>query len=107
MPTLVASSYDRHGKLQGNQLANVPIPETIGQNGFVSWQPETDYSVPCQLYGTELTDVEFFLTNELGDRVDEQNSQFAVTITLGWDDPVIPLGQAGAENDPADLRAVY
>ena len=35
---------------------------------------------------------------QLGDRVDEQNSQFAVTITLGWDDPVIPLGQAGAEN---------
>ena len=38
VPTIVASTYDRDGKLQGNQMAQVPIPLGTKQNEFVSWQ---------------------------------------------------------------------
>ena len=107
VPTLVVPSYDRTGRLQGNQLAQVPIPDGLPQNGYISSAPVADYSVPCSIYGSELTELEWYMTNESGDRVDEQKANCSITLTIGWDDPDVRLGAAGAEDDPADVRQRY
>lgn len=36
VPTIVASTYDRNGRLHGNQMAQVPIPPGTKQNEYVA-----------------------------------------------------------------------
>lgn len=108
VPTIVASTYDREGRLQGNQMAQIPIPVGTLQNEYVSWQASTPYYVPCQMYGSSLDSIEFYLTNENNEPLDLQVSQFAVTMTIGWASPAQPtLGSADAEDLVQDIKAVY
>jgi hypothetical protein len=108
VPTIVASTYDREGRLQGNQMAQIPIPVGTLQNEYVSWQAATPYYVPCQMYGSSLDSIEFYLTNENNEPLDLQVSQFAVTMTIGWASPAQPaLGSADAEDLVQDIKAAY
>ena len=101
-------AYDRNGRLQGNQMAQVPIPLGTQQNEFVSWQASTPYYVPCQMYGLSIDSIEFYLTNENNDPIDLQVSQFSITMTIGWHAPGAPaLGTAGAEDLPQDIKLAY
>eukprot|EP01043_Picozoa_sp_COSAG02_P038389 COSAG02_NODE_2955_length_7670_cov_23.923656_6_plen_549_part_00 len=108
VPTIVASTYDRKGKLQGNQMAQVPIPLGTQQNEFVSWQASTPYYIPCQMYGSSIDSIEFYLTNENNEPIDLQVSQFSITMTIGWQSPSQPmLGSAEAEDLPQDIKLAY
>ena len=108
VPTIVASTYDRNGKLQGNQMAQVPIPLGTEENEFVSWQATTPYYIPCQMYGSSIDSIEFYLTNENNDPIDLQVSQFSITMTIGWHAPGAPaLGTAEAEDLPQDIKLAY
>ena len=108
IPTIVASTYDRSGRLQGNLMAQVPIPRGTLQNDVVSYQATTAHYVPVQAYGSSLDSVEFYLTNESGAPLDLQVSQFSITLTIGWAAPSEPmLGSAEAENLVRDIKMAY
>ena len=86
-------------------MAQVPIPRGTLQNDVVSYQAATVHYVPVQAYGSSLDSVEFYLTNESGEPLDLQVSQFSITLTIGWAAPSEPmLGSAEAENLPRDIK---
>ena len=58
VPTIVASTYDRKGKIQGNQMAQLPNSLGTQENEFVSWQATTPYYIPCQMYGSSILDID-------------------------------------------------
>ena len=104
-PTLCGSSYAQDTttaggpqplKLQGAQMASVPV--VVGQNQTQVYQASYDNSVPTNLHGGDISSIEFFLTNQDGEQLNLQGSNYQATIRVFWDDPVPPkLGEAGAE----------
>ena len=106
VPSLVSNSYNQDGRMQGAQLASVPV--TVPQNYTQVWSAAYDNSVPLDLHGADIDSIEFYLTNQDGKRVNLQGNQFQISLRIGWPDPAEPpLGSAGAENRLADVRALY
>ena len=99
-PTLVSSSYDQSGRLQGAQLASIPI--SVPANDVQIWGASYDNSVPCAIHGGSVDSIAFYLTNQDGERLSFQKTSFQATLRLYWDDPVPPpIGSAGAEAEDA------
>ena len=99
-PTLIASSYNQQGKQSGGSLAQIPI--TKGRGEVEVWQAGYDNGVPINLHGGTIDSLSYSLTNQDGDPVNLQGSDFNATLRISWDDPVPPaLGSAGAEDASA------
>ena len=105
-PTLVTSSYDQKGKQSGGSLAQVPITKPRGQ--VEVWQAAYDNGVPIDLHGGMITSLTYSLSNQDGDPVNLQGSDFNATLRISWPDPVPPaMGSAGADaGDAYGLRDV-
>lgn len=105
-PTLAPPSYLPDGTLGGSQLASVPV--LVGEDEMQNWQAQYDTSVPSDIHGAEINQIEFYLTNQDQNVQDMQGSNFTATLRILWDDP-IPMrpGEAGAVYDQnVDLKAV-
>ena len=99
-PSLVNSSYDQHGRMQGAQLASIPIQ--VPANDVQVWSASYDNSVPCAVHGGTVDSLAFYLTNQDNERLSFQKTSFQATIRLYWADPVPPpVGSAGAEAEEA------
>jgi len=99
-PTLVTSSYDQQGKQTGGSLAQVPITKQRGETEV--WQAAYDNSVPIAFHGGTIDSLTFSLTNQDGDPVNLQGTDFNATLRIIWPDPVPPaIGSAGAEAEDA------
>ena len=98
-PTLINTSYDQHGRQSGGSLASIPIREP----GKVQvWQAQYDNSLPIGYHGGVIDSLTFSLTDQDGEAVDLQGSDFNATLRISWPDPVPPaLGSAGAEAEDA------
>ena len=105
-PTLVTSSYDQKGKQSGGSLAQVPITKPRGQ--VEVWQAAYDNGGPIDLHGGVITSLTYSLSNQDGDPVNLQGSDFNATLRISWPDPVPPaMGSAGADaGDAYGLRDV-
>jgi hypothetical protein len=99
-PTLVNSSYDQQGRMQGAQLASIPVQ--VPANDVQVWGASYDNSVPCAIHGGSIDSLDFYLTNQDNERFSFQKTSFQATIRIYWDDPVPPpMGSAGAEAEDA------
>ena len=99
-PTLVTSSYDQQGKQTGGSLAQVPITKQRGETEV--WQAAYDNSVPIAFHGGTIDSLTFSLTNQDGDPVNLQGTDFNATLRITWPDPVPPaIGSAGADAEDA------
>jgi hypothetical protein len=99
-PTLVSSSYDQQGRMQGAQLASIPVQ--VPANDVQVWGAAYDNSVPCAIHGGSIDNIDFYLTNQDNERLSFQKTSFQATIRIYWDDPVPPaMGSAGAEAEDA------
>ena len=99
-PTLVTTSYDQKGKQSGGSLAQVPITKPRGQ--VEVWQAGYDNGVPIDLHGGVIDSLTYSLSNQDGDPVNLQGSDFNATLRISWPDPVPPaIGSAGAEAEDA------
>ena len=97
-PTLCQTSYNANGKLQGAQMASIPIDVAQGQ--LQTYAASYDNSMPTDLHGGSIDSIEFYLTDQDDNMVDLQGSTFVATLRVFWDDPVhAHLGEAGAEMD--------
>ena len=57
-------------------------------------------SVPCELHGSSVSAIEFYITDQSGSKIDMQGSSFQATLQLFYADPIQPaIGTAGAEMD--------
>ena len=98
--------YLPDGTLGGSQLASVPV--LVGENEMQNWQAQYDTSVPSDIHGAEINQIQFYVTNQDQHVQDMQGSNFTATLRILWDDP-IPMhpGEAGAVYDQnVDLKAV-
>ena len=99
-PTLVSTAYNQDGKMYGGSLASIPITQPRG--GVEVWQAAYDNSVPISLHGGVVDSLTYSLTNQDGDPVNLQGSDFNATLRISWPDPQPPaLGSAGAEAEDA------
>jgi len=98
-PTLVNTSYDQHGRQSGGSLASIPIEHP----GKVQvWQAQYDNSVPIGFHGGAIDSLTFSLTDQDGEPIDLQGSEFNATLRISWPDPIPPaIGSAGAEAEDA------
>ena len=63
--------------------------------------------VPCALHGSNIEQVEFYLTAD-GRPIDLQGGVFSATLVISWPDPGIPqAGSAGAFDVIANAQNVY
>eukprot|EP01043_Picozoa_sp_COSAG02_P031179 COSAG02_NODE_2023_length_10085_cov_2.117565_3_plen_201_part_00 len=77
------SSYDQKGKQSGGSLAQVPITKPRGQ--VEVWQARYDNGVPIDLHGGVIDSLTYSLSNQDGDPVNLQGSDFNATLrTGGW-----------------------
>ena len=49
VPTLIGNSYNQDGRMQGAQLASVPV--TVQQNDTQVWEAKFDNRLPLDLHG--------------------------------------------------------
>ena len=99
-PTLVTTSYDQKGRQSGGSLAQVPITKQRGE--VEVWQAAYDNSVPIDLHGGVIDSLTYSLSNQDGEPVNLQGSDFNATLRIMWPDPVPPaIGSAGAEAEDA------
>jgi len=99
-PTLINSSYDNAGRMQGGLLADVPISVPPGY--VQTWAAQYDNSMPTAIHGGAIDSIQFYLTNQDGESVHNGGQTFQATLRLFWDDPVPPqIGSAGAEAESA------
>ena len=89
LPSLVQSSYDRNGEEKGAQVASVPIRALPGNSE--AWEVQSPLWMPCPVAGSYIDSIEFFVTNERGQRVDCQGGHIEATVVVSWPTPV---GQA-------------
>ena len=83
-----------------NSLISVPV--LVGASQVQSYQASHDDSVPCQLHGSCVSSIEFFITDQSGTKIDMQGSSFQATLRLFYPDPIHPqIGTADAEMDDA------
>ena len=81
-------------------MASVPVQ--VGQNEIQVYQAGYDNSVPTNLHGGDIGNIEFYLTNQDGEALNLQGSNYQATIRVFWDDPLAPqIGEAGADQDEA------
>jgi hypothetical protein len=86
--------------MYGGSLASIPITQPRG--GVEVWQAAYDNSVPISLHGGVVDSLTYSLTNQDGDPVNLQGSDFNATLRISWPDPQPPaLGSAGAEAEDA------
>jgi len=98
-PTLVPASYGTDGKLSLAQMSSM-VPVVVGQNEIQTFQAQYDNSVPCDIHGVSVDEIEFYLTDQDGNSINLQKSTFQATLRLFYDDPIHPkIGEAGAEMD--------
>ena len=88
VPGIVQASYDKNGKQVGAQVASIPLAGAK-QNSIVSYVAPTMAQVPCALHGSNIEQVEFYLTAD-GRPVDLQGGVFSATLVISWPDPGIP-----------------
>lgn len=99
-PSLIPPSYGPDGHLSLAQMASVPV--LVGASQVQSYQASHDDSVPCQLHGSCVSSIEFFITDQSGTKIDMQGSSFQATLRLFYPDPIHPqIGTADAEMDDA------
>ena len=97
-PSLVPASYGTDGKMSQSQMASVPV--LVGPTQIQSYQAGHDDSVPCDLHGAYISEIEFYLTDQSGSAINLQNSTFQATLRIYYPDPIHPrVGEAGAELD--------
>jgi hypothetical protein len=97
-PSLVPASYGTDGKMSQSQMASVPV--LVGPTQIQSYQAGHDDSVPCDLHGAYISEIEFYLTDQSGSAINLQNSTFQATLRIYYPDPIHPrIGEAGAELD--------
>ena len=53
VPTLIGNSYNQDGRMQGAQLASVPV--TVPQNDTQVWEAKFDNRLPLDLHGADIT----------------------------------------------------
>eukprot|EP01045_Picozoa_sp_COSAG04_P009149 COSAG04_NODE_524_length_13127_cov_18.191511_5_plen_171_part_00 len=73
---------------EGAQLASVPV--TVPQNDTQVWEAKFDNRLPLDLHGADITAIEWYLTNQDGQRVNLQGNNFQITLRIGWLDPLVP-----------------
>ena len=106
VPSLMNSSYNRNGDLQGSLLATIPVTADLG--GVVDWQPMIKTDVPCALNGQSITAIQWKATNEHGEALVMQNTFLSVGISISWPDPGTPAhGTAAAAMDIGDVDRLY
>ena len=63
--------------------------------------------IPCALHGSNIEQVEFYLTAD-GRPIDLQGGVFSATLLISWPDPGVPqAGSAGAYDVIANAQNVY
>jgi len=78
----------------------VPITKQRGE--VEVWQAAYDNSVPIDLHGGVIDSLTYSLSNQDGEPVNLQGSDFNATLRIMWPDPVPPaIGSAGAEAEDA------
>ena len=76
------------------------VPVLVGPSEVQSYQASHDTSVPCELHGSSVSAIEFYITDQSGSKIDMQGSSFQATLQLFYADPIQPaIGTAGAEMD--------
>ena len=106
VPGIVQASYDRNGKQVGAQVASIPLAGAE-QNSIVSYVAPTMAQIPCALHGSNIEQVEFYLTAD-GRPIDLQGGVFSATLVISWPDPGVPqAGSAGAYDVIANAQNVY
>ena len=90
----------------GAQVASIPLAGAA-QNSIVSYVAPTMAQVPSALHGSNIEQVEFYLTAD-GRPIDLQGGVFSATLVISWPDPGTPQpGSAGAYDVIADARNLY
>jgi hypothetical protein len=97
LPSLIASSYDRNGEEKGAQVASVPIRAAPGDSE--AWEVSSPLWMPCPVAGSYIENIEWFITNERGQKVDCQGGHIEATVVLMWGNPT------GKDAPPSSLAA--
>ena len=78
-PSLVPASYGTNGKLSLAQLSSM-VSVVVGQNEIQTYQAQYNNSVPCDIHGTSVNEIEFYLTDQDGNSINLQKSTFQATL---------------------------
>ena len=97
LPGLASGSYDRDGNESGAQVASIPIRAAPGSTE--NWEVSTPLFMPCRVAGSEVTAIQWYVTNETGQRVSLLGGHMEATVVLKWGPP------AGDAPPPSSLAA--
>jgi len=97
LPGLASGSYDRDGNESGAQVASIPIRAAPGSTE--NWEVSTPLFMPCRVAGSEVAAIQWYVTNETGQRVNMLGGHMEATVVLKWGAP------AGDAPPPSSLAA--
>lgn len=97
LPGLASGSYDRDGNESGAQVASIPIRAAPGETE--NWEVSTPLFMPCRVAGSEVTAIQWYVTNETGKRVSLLGGHMEATVVLKWGPP------AGDAPPPSSMAA--
>jgi hypothetical protein len=104
LPGLAAGSYDRDGQLTGAQVASVPIRAAPGDSE--AYEVNNPLWMPCTIAGSYVDSIEWYITNEVGKRIDNQNGHMEATIVLQWPAPTGEAAPPSSFSAKTDLSRV-
>lgn len=104
LPGLAAGSYDRDGQLTGAQVASVPIRAAPGDSE--AYEVNNPLWMPCTIAGSYVDSIEWYITNEVGKRIDNQNGHMEATIVLQWPAPSGEAAPPSSFSAKTDLSRV-
>ena len=104
LPGLAAGSYDRDGQMTGAQVASVPIRAAPGDSE--AYEVNNPLWMPCTIAGSYVDSIEWYITNEVGKRIDNQNGHMEATIVLQWPAPSGEAAPPSSFSAKTDLSRV-
>jgi hypothetical protein len=104
LPGLAAGSYDRNGELNGAQVASVPIRAAPGDSE--AYEVSNPLWMPCTIAGSYVDSIEWYVTNEVGKRIDNQDGHMEATIVLQWPAPTGEAAPPSSFSAKTDLSRI-